>query len=93
MNFEKLKVGMNILPKSKACHNHSIILLIPPHFRTRYQDLCHGTIGTRLIKILKNLCPQKAFFLQVGLNDFVVSNMDMLINSNKSNYISHVTDA
>jgi hypothetical protein len=37
----------NVLPMSTICHNQP---LIPSHFNIQNHNMCHGTIGSNLIK-------------------------------------------
>ena len=46
----KPKVGLNILSMSRVCHTYSFLLIMPPQFSTRYQDMCHVAIGFGLIE-------------------------------------------
>ena len=49
--FLKPKVGSNILPMSRVCHNCSFQPLIPSHFSTQAMDMCHGTTGSSMFEI------------------------------------------
>ena len=51
----KPKGGPNMLPIFRVYHNHSFKPLIPPHFRTQNQDMCHDIIDSGLIKIESQL--------------------------------------
>ena len=42
---------MDILPMSRVCRDRYFQTLISPQFSTQNKDMCHGTIGSCLIKI------------------------------------------
>lgn len=49
-DFYKPKVGLNVLPMFRLCHNLSFEPLILPHFSTQTKDMYRGTNASNLIE-------------------------------------------